>query len=112
MIRVNKKIVFLSIVAFIFAYISGGNLPYSIFYLFFVTIVLGIIYMLIAKKNLHAKFKYDSRFYSVGDSANITIIVENLGIIPTPYVYVESKILLELIEGYRGDLIFLGVGQE
>ena len=108
MIRVNKKIVVLSIVAFIFAYISGGNLPYSIFYVFLVSIVLGIIYMRMAKKSLNAKFKYDSKVYNVGDIANITIIVENLGIIPTPYVHVESKILGSLIEGYRGDLIFLG----
>jgi hypothetical protein len=109
MIRVNKKIAFMGIAAFIFAFISGGNLPYSIFYVFLITIVLGMIYMLFTKKNLYAKFRYDSRFYNVGDTANIRIIVENLGIIPTPYVYIKSQILLELIEGYRGDLIFLGV---
>lgn len=108
MIRVNKKIVFFSIAAFIFAFISGGNLPYSLFYIFFVSIISGIIYMGRAKKNLNAKFKYDSRFYSVGESANITIIVENLGIIPTPYVYVESKMLGSLIKDYRGELISLG----
>ena len=108
MIRVNKKIVGLSIVAFIFAYTSGGNLPYSIFYVFLVSIVLGMIYMRMAKRSLGAKFKYDSKVYNVGDIANITIIVENLGIIPTPYVHVESKMLSSLIEGYRGNLIFLG----
>lgn len=109
MIKVNKKVVFLGIVAFIFAYISGGNLPYSIFYVFLVTIALGIIYMQRAKKNLSAKFKYQSRFYNVGDSTDITIIVENLGLIPTPYVLVESKILRSLVQGYRGNLIFLGI---
>lgn len=108
MTRVNKKIVFLCIVAFIFAFISGGNLPYSIFYVFLVSILLGMIYMHMARKNLHAKFKYDSKTYNVGDIANITIIAENLGIIPTPYVHVEGKILGSLIEGYRGDLVFLG----
>lgn len=50
MIKVNKKIVILSIGALIFAYISGGNLPYSIFYAFLVSMVLGIIYMLLIKK--------------------------------------------------------------
>lgn len=109
MIKVNKKIVFLGIVAFLFAYISGGNLPYSIFYVFLVAIGLGIIYMQRAKKNLSAKFKYDSRFHNVGDSTSITIIVENLGLIPTPYVLVESKILRSLVQGYRGNLIFLGI---
>ena len=109
MIRVNKKIIFLSIAAFIFAYISGGNLPYSIFYVFLITIVLGIIYMRKAKKSLYARFKYDSRTYNVGDITNITMIVENSALIPIPYVYVESKVFFELIDGYRGDLIFLGV---
>jgi uncharacterized protein (DUF58 family) len=109
MIKVNKKIVFLGLVAFIFAYLSGGNLPYSIFYVFLITIVFGMVDMHFAKKNIHAKFKYDSRFYNVSDSANISIIVENLGIIPIPYVYVESKVLSQLIDGYRGDLVFLGV---
>jgi uncharacterized protein (DUF58 family) len=112
MIKVNKKIVFLCIVAFIFAYISGGNLPYSLFYIFAITIVFGIIFMRMANKNFHAKFKYDSRFYNVSDSAKFTIIVENLGVIPAPYVYVESKVLHELIEEYRGDLISLGVDKK
>lgn len=107
MIRVNKKIVFLGILAFIFAFISGGNLPYSIFYVFLVTTVLGIIYMRIVRKSLNAKIKYDSKTYNVGGSANITIVVENLGIMPTPYVHVESKVLYSLIEGYAGDVIFL-----
>ncbi|MBU3191094.1 DUF58 domain-containing protein [Clostridium bowmanii] len=109
MIRVNKKIIVLSIIVLIFAYISGGNLPYSIFYVFAVTIILGIIYMFISKKSLSAKLRYDSKSYNVGDSANITIIVGNSGIIPTPYVYVESKILGSLIEGYCGDFIFIGI---
>ncbi|MGH4124977.1 MAG: DUF58 domain-containing protein [Clostridium sp.] len=107
MIRTNKKIVFLSVVAFIFAYTSGGNLPYAIFYIFLVSIVLGIIYMRMAKKNLYAKYKYGSRIYNVGDSADITIIVENSGLIPTPYVQVESKLLRSLIEGYQGNVIYL-----
>jgi len=108
MIRVNKKILFLSIGALIFAYTSGGNLPYSIFYAFLICMLMGLIYMLMAKKNLYAKFKYDSKVYNVGDHANITIIVENLGILPTPYVYVKSEILCALIERNRGELIFLG----
>jgi uncharacterized protein (DUF58 family) len=108
MIVINKKILFLGIAAFIFAYTSGGNLPYSIFYVFSVTIVFGIIYMLIVKKNLHAKFEYDRVVFSVSDKANIKIAVENLGMLPAPYVYIESKILSSFIEGYRGDLIFLG----
>lgn len=109
MIKVNKKIVFLSIVAFWFAYVSGGNLPYSIFYMVLITIVLGMCYMHIANKNIHAKFKYDSRFYNVSDSTSISIIVENLGLIPIPYVYVKSKVLSQLIDGYQGDLVFLGL---
>lgn len=109
MIRVNKKIIVLSIIVFIFAYISGGNLPYSIFYVLVVAIISGILYMLLSRKTLSAKLKYDSRSYNVGDSANITIIVENSGIIPTPYVYVESKTLCSLVEGYCGDLIFIGI---
>ena len=64
--------------------------------------------MFVVKKSLDVKLKYDSKIYNVGDSANITIIVENSGLIPMPYVYVESKILASLIEGYRGDLIFIG----
>lgn len=109
MIKVNKKIVFMGIVAFIFAYLSGGNLPYSIFYVFLITIILGMAYMHICKQNIHAKFKYESRFYNVSDTASISIIVENLGIIPSPYLYVESKVLRQLIKGYKGNLIFLGV---
>lgn len=108
MAKINIKILFLCIATFIFAYTSGGNLPYSIFYLCSVTIFFGIIYMIIVKKSLYAKFKYDSLVYNVSDRANIKIVVENSGIIPTPYVHVESKILGRLIEGYRGDLIFLG----
>ena len=109
MIRVNKKIIVLSIMVLIFAYISGGNLPYSIFYVLAATIILGLIYMYISKKSLSAKLRYDSKSYNVGDSANITIIVENSWIIPTPYVYVESKVLSSLIEGYCGDFIFIGI---
>jgi uncharacterized protein (DUF58 family) len=108
MIVINKKILFLCIAAFIFAYTSGGNLPYSIFYVFSVTIVLGIIYMLIVKKSLHAKFEYDRVVFNVSDRTNIKIAVANSWMLPVPYVYVESKILGGFIEGYHGDLIFLG----
>jgi uncharacterized protein (DUF58 family) len=109
MIKVNKKIVFLGTVAFGFAYASGGNLPYSIFYMFLISMVLGMFYMHIAKKNMDAKFKYDSRFYNVSDTASISMIVENLGIIPIPYIYVKSKGFSQLIDGYQGDLVFLGI---
>lgn len=108
MIVINKKILFLCIAAFVFAYISGGNLPYSIFYVFSVTIVLGIIYMIIVKKSLHAKFEYDRVVFNVSDRTNVKIAVANLGMLPAPYVYVESKILGGFIEGYHGDLVFLG----
>ena len=109
MIKVNKKIMILGIAAFVFAYLSGGNLPYSIFYIFLITIVLGMVYVRITNKNIYAKFKYESRFYNVSDSATISILVENQGILPTPYIHVESKVLRELIDGYRGDLVFLGM---
>jgi len=108
MIVINKGVLFLCVVAFIFAYTSGGNLPYSIFYVVSVTIVLGIIYIIIVKKSLHAKFECDSVVFNVSDRANIKIVAENSGIIPLPYVYVESKILGGFIDGYHGDLIFLG----
>lgn len=107
MIVINKKILFLFIFAFMFAYTSGGNLPYSIFYVFAVTIVFGITYMLIVKKNTHAKLECDNVVFNVSDRANIKIVAENSGIIPMPYVYVESKILRGFIDGYHGDLIFL-----
>jgi len=108
MVKVNKKIVFIWIVAFIFAYISGGNLPYSLFYTFSITISFGLIYTMIVKKGLYAKFNYDREFYYVSDKADISIIIENVGRIPIPYVYVESKMLRQLIDTYQGDLIFLG----
>jgi uncharacterized protein (DUF58 family) len=108
MIVINKKIFFLCIVAFVFAYTLGGNLPYSIFYVVFVTIVFGMIYMIIVKKSLHAKFEYDRVVFNVSDRTNIKIVVSNSVILPAPYVYIESKILSSFIEGYHGDLIFLG----
>ncbi|MBZ9689041.1 DUF58 domain-containing protein [Clostridium estertheticum] len=64
--------------------------------------------MSMAKKSLYAKFRCDSKIYNVGDIANVTIIVENLGVIPTPCVHVESRVLSSLIQGYQGDLIYVG----
>ncbi|MGH4118326.1 DUF58 domain-containing protein [Clostridium sp.] len=83
-------------------------MPYSIFYVFSVTIALAIIYIIIVKKSLHARFEYDRVVFNVFDRTNIKIVVANSMILPAPYVYVESKILGEFIEGYHGDLFFLG----
>lgn len=109
MIKIKKSFVLITILALIFAKISGGNLPYAIFYTLFLILFLGVIYVYNIGKNLDTEIKHSREQFSVGDKETIALKVNNNSIIPIPYVEVANDSFKSLIKKYHGDAFFLNL---
>lgn len=103
MFRVSKKFSILLIVAFIFAFIQGGNLPYCLFYGFALTFFIGLIYVIVQLKAITIQVRFDREIYSAGDTAQFSTIVKNYSILPTPYILVKNSAMTNINPKYGGD---------
>lgn len=111
MVKINKKFILFSIAFYAFAYLSGGNLPYSIFYIFMFIIMFGGILIYAAKKSVEVRVKYRENHYSVGEKGEFSIIVENNSVIPMPYVVIHNTMFESLLGNYKGDIAFLWIAE-
>ncbi|MFD3155847.1 DUF58 domain-containing protein [Haloimpatiens sp. FM7330] len=82
----------------------GGNLPYSIFYIFLTALLLEGIYILIALKNISIKIDIDETTYIAGDKGNIKVLIRNYSM---PYVFIENDTFKILNKNYNGHCLFL-----
>ncbi|HCQ89789.1 MAG TPA: hypothetical protein DIU45_08675, partial [Clostridium sp.] len=97
MIKVNIKFILLTIVSFIFAKISGGNLPYSIFYSVFIMLIISILYLYLSLQYVQCRIKHNEAEYSVGDEDEFSLIVSNRSFIPIPYIETVNDTFSNLI---------------
>lgn len=102
MINVNKKIIVLMIIMFIFAFVQGGNLPYYIFYTFVLILTLSLIYILIQKSALDVEIKSEKDTYNSSETANLLIVVKSIGF--TPWVVMENEGISKLDGSYKGEV--------
>ncbi|MBD8048250.1 DUF58 domain-containing protein [Clostridium faecium] len=107
MIKVNVKFILLTIAACIFAKVSGGNLPYSVFYSLFIMLIISIMYIYLSLQYVQCKIKHNQQEYSVGDEDEFSLIISNESFIPIPYVEVVNNTFTDLIKTYKGDAFFL-----
>lgn len=108
-IKVDKKFVLLMVMAFVFAMIQGGNLPYEIFYGFLITFVFAVLYLNRVIKGLNVRSSMDRRIYSTGDEGQMNIILENASLFPIIYLTVKSEMLGAVNEKYSGDAFSLNI---
>lgn len=107
MFRVSKKFLILLIVAFIFAFIQGGNLPYCIFYGIALTFFIGLIYIFAQIKAISVQVRFDKEMYSAGDTAQFSTIVKNYSILPSPYVLIKNSAMSNINSKYVSDCLCL-----
>lgn len=111
MFRIKIKFLILVIASYIFAYLQGGNLPYSIFYGFIITFILGLICVLLGRKGVFTDIKLEKKLYNAGDKETSSIIVQNNSFVSIPYLTIENTIIKKLNPKYIGDVVNLKVNE-
>ncbi|WP_392486120.1 DUF58 domain-containing protein [Haloimpatiens sp. FM7315] len=104
MIRINKGFIICTALAFVFAFLFGGNLPYTIFYVLIVSLMIQCIYIQKISKDIYLGIDRLNERYSVGDKCTLNILVKNYSL---PYVYVENTVLKKFSNNYNGHCLFL-----
>lgn len=111
MLKIKIKYFVFMILSYLFAYLQGGNLPYTIFYGFFVAFIIGLGSLIIHRKYIEVEVRFDKKIYSTGDTDRFTIIIKNQSILPSPYVTVKNKALNIIDSKYNGESVTLGVDE-
>ncbi|WP_346929740.1 DUF58 domain-containing protein [Clostridium sp.] len=109
MLKIKKSYFILTILAFIFALFSGGNLPYSIFYCLILVLIITSIYIYFVRKSLNIDVVSDKKEIIAGQNNNIIIKVYNDSIFPISYMEVENSLLKSVMKKYRGDIISINI---
>jgi len=109
MLKIKKSYFILTILAFIFALFSGGNLPYSIFYCLLLVLIITSIYIYFVRKSLNIDVVSDKKEIIAGQNNNIIIKVYNDSIFPISYMEVENSLLKGVMKKYRGDIISINI---
>jgi hypothetical protein len=107
MIKVRIKAIIFTAAAFIFAYLQGGNLPYSLFYGFAAANVLGLISIITHKLRLVVRIKLNKEVYARGDSGVLSTHIYNNSFIPAPYIWLKNEVLYKIDKKYNGDIFNL-----
>lgn len=103
--RVNIKFIILIIIAFVFAFLSGGNLPYRIFYGLLAALILSLIFITLKIRDIKVETKLNKESYYAGDTGEIKISICDSGIISVPYVQVNNNMLAQFVANYNGDAL-------
>ncbi|WP_346916127.1 DUF58 domain-containing protein [Clostridium sp.] len=109
MLKIKKSYFILTILAFIFALFSGGNLPYSILYCLILVLIITSIYIYFVRKSLNIDVVSDKKEIIAGQNNNIIIKVYNDSIFPISYMEVENSLLKRVMKKYRGDIISINI---
>lgn len=104
MVKINIKFVILTLLAFVFAYLFGGNLPYRVFYAFLLIIIFSFIYILNRFKDFDVEVEFDKKNYVRGDKAEFNMNVYNDGFLPNYCTFVKNINLKDFDPKYKGDL--------
>lgn len=107
MVRRSRVFILFMIIAFVFAYLEGGNLPYVIFYGFILIYLLGRVGILFSSRNLEVDIVSNKDTYYSGESDEFSVVVSNNGLTPMLCVVVKNLALAELNNKYNGDAISL-----
>jgi hypothetical protein len=106
-VKSNKLFIILMISSYLFAYSQGGSLPYRIFYGFLFIFLFALLSLYKHNKNLKVKVMCNKESYSSGDLDEFAIVINNLGLLPTPNIVVKSKAISEINSKYNGDAVII-----
>lgn len=103
--KINLKFLFLTVASFIFAYVSGGDLPYTLFYILFIALFSSIIYSFVVYKGTDVKVHSDVEECNVGDEVSFTIVAQNNSIFPWFFVHIYNFFLSSELLKYEGNYV-------
>lgn len=109
MIKVNKVYMIFLASAFIFAYMEGGKLAFTIFcsmLFFFIAAAFDII---LHKRNISVDINSDKHIYETGDSAQFNMMVQNKSLLPASIVVVKNIAYSDFNPNYNGHAVSLGI---
>lgn len=112
MFKIDKKFAALMICALVFAYSQGGNLPYAVLYGFLLSFLLGILYVVKMKNGIYMKTEMDRNLYFCGEQGEYTLIIQNLTLLPIPYLTINNLVLGDLDPKYKGQSISLNIDEK
>lgn len=107
--RVSKKYIILLIAAFIFAYIDGGKLAYSLFFFMLFLFMAGAVDIILHTKDISVNINFDKNTYETGDTAEFNMTVKNKGILPASVVVVKNNAYSDFNSKYNGDAFSIGI---
>lgn len=111
MFKIDKKFAVLMICSLVFAYTQGGNLPYAVLYGFLLSFLLGVLYVVKMKNGIYMKTEMDRNLYYCGEQGEYTLIIQNLTLLPIPYLTIKNKVLADLDPKYKGQLISMNIDE-
>lgn len=112
MIRINYKFIIFMVMSYIFAYMQGGNLPYTLFYTFAVTFVAACILSVIYLINIKINVNIAEREFYCGVEEPLVINIKSKGIFFIPYIIIKNNALQTLFSDYSGEIFSLRYGEE
>lgn len=109
MVKIKKSFILIIVASFIFALMSGGNLPYSILYCFCLLFLMAIVYSLFVKRSLNVNLKIEKGVMYTKEENEVEVRVYNDSIFPISYLEIQSDIFNKSTKKYRGDIISIGI---
>lgn len=112
MIKIKLKfLVFLVLIA-IFAYLGGGNLPYTILYSVVLVLVLGIIHIILQRVTMKINLDVGHDIFKTGDVLSLKILVKSFSAFPAAYMLVENSAVSNFKKNYNGNIAFFNYHKE
>ena len=111
MYKINKVYIIIMAAAFVFAYMEGGGLPYTIFYSMLIIFVIGLFDSLLHLKDLYIAIKCDKNSYSTGESATFNLVAENNCVVPVSFLVLKNESLKKFNSKYEDQCISLSVNE-
>jgi uncharacterized protein (DUF58 family) len=108
MFKIKIKFVIMFILFLAIAYIEGGPLFYRIFYAFAAVMLLALLVVLLNRRYLNIDIMFERNIYSSGQVGKFSVVLNNRGILPIPYLIVVISALKKLSSRYNGDAVTVG----
>ncbi|WP_125153421.1 DUF58 domain-containing protein [Clostridium rectalis] len=107
MIDINRTFIFFIVISFLYAYLIGGILAYSILYTLLFMFIISYIYIIIIKDKIYIEVKFEREVGTTGDEIKVVTTIKNGSVLPIYYVQIKNKILYSMDEKYNGYLMDL-----
>jgi len=92
MFKYKKSVLFLILLALVFALVAGGKLPYFLFYCIFLVVVLSYLWAFMTVKRLNITQEPDRGYISTGEELQIKTHIKNRSFLPIPFIEITNNI--------------------